>query len=106
MRAAAGAVDFGAAREQAVVFFGADMIFDDGLKKARPPRAGIKLGFGTEQVKVTGDAPIQPGVVIVPVWATERAFGAFLASNAVLLRSEQFLPFSIGFNDFLDGHIR
>jgi len=55
VRAAAGAVDFGAAREQAVVFLGADVIFDDGLKKARPARAGFKLGVGTEQDEITAD---------------------------------------------------
>ena len=58
MGAAAGAMDLGAAREQAIVFFGADVIFDDRLKEARPAGAGIKLGVGTEQVKITGDAPI------------------------------------------------
>ena len=55
VRAAAGAMDFGAAREQAIVFLGADMILDDGLKKARPARAGFKLGVGSEQVEITAD---------------------------------------------------
>src|SRR2546426_4461128 len=98
--AAAGTVDLRTPREQAVVFFGADVVVNEGLKEARPARAGIKLGVGTEQVEITRDAPIQPPLVIVPVLAAERAFGAFLASDPVLLGSEQFLPFSIGFDDF------
>ncbi len=99
-------MDFGAAGEQAIVWFGADMILDDGLKEARPARAGFKLGVGTEQVEITGDTPIQPRLVIVPILAAERAFGAFHASNPVLLGREKFLPFGVGFDDFLDGHIR
>src|SRR5439155_1265974 len=82
------------------------MILDDGLKEARPARAGIKLGVGAEQVEITGDTTIQPRLVIVPILAAERPFGAFLARNPVLLGSETFLPFGVGLDDFLDGHIR
>ena len=106
VRAAAGTMDFGPAREQAVVFFSTDVILDGRLIKARPARAGFKFGGGTEQVEITGDTPIETGFVVVPVLAAERPFGAFLTGYAVLLRREQFLPFGVGFDDFFEGHIR
>ena len=106
MRATAGAVDFGAAREQAIVCFGADVTFDHGLKETWPAGAGIKFGVGSEQVEIAGDTPIQPRLMIVPIGSAERPFGASFARDPVLLGRELFLPFGLGFDDFLHGHIR
>ena len=105
MRATAGAMDFGAAREQAIVCFSANVTFDYGLKETRPAGAGIKFGVGSEQVEIAGDTPIQPRLMIVPVDSAERPFGAFFARDTVLLGRELFLPLGLGLDDFLHGHI-
>ena len=86
-------------------------VFIDGLgiggrEEARPAGAGIIFGVGSEQVEIAGDTPIQPRLMIVPIGSAERPFGASFARDPVLLGRELFLPFGLGFDDFLHGHIR
>src|SRR5471030_250827 len=72
--------------------------------EARPATAGIKLGFRIEQRLVAADAVVNAVSLGAVVLAGERSFGAFEATNVVLLRIEHGLPFFQGFFQLFHRH--
>jgi hypothetical protein len=97
---------FGTAREEAVIRFRFHVGFSDGSVKARPTGAGFKFGLGAEQRHTTTNALVDTGFVIVPILPREGPFGSFFSRNSKLFRCELFLPFGVGFDNFvvLVGH--
>src|SRR5581483_11360681 len=91
VRGAAAAQHFVAHHAIARVALDLDVVFVNGLRKARPAGARIELGVRAEQLQSTADADVLALLVIVPVLAGESALGAVVAGDFVLLR-RQFLP--------------
>ena len=67
VRIAALAPHLGARREQAPVFLLHDVARLEGLREARPPRAGIELVEGAEERLARHDVDVDPLAMVVPV---------------------------------------
>src|SRR4030065_2583271 len=79
MRSALLAEHFHALRTVAGVGARHDIFRFIRLRKTRPPRAGIELGFRIEQCGTAAYAAIDSGIMAIPVRAAESRFGAALA---------------------------
>src|SRR5215469_5127446 len=69
------------------------------IVEARPTSAALELGFGDEQLLLAAGAIERAGALFVIECAAPRPFGALLAHDVVLLRSEDFAPFRFGMGD-------
>src|SRR5579863_9601042 len=85
-----------------ILFFD-DMILGDRLPIARPAAAAVVFGRALEQFLAAAGAHISAGLPGMGVLAGEGRFGAVLAAHLILLGRELFLPFGVGFLDFV-GH--
>src|SRR5438445_6415269 len=99
VRVASRAQYLGASHEKRAVGVGADVLFGDRLVKARPSGARLELGIGTEQRRGAADAPVEPLVVVFRILVGIRRFGAFLASDFVLLGCQELAPLVIRLRD-------
>src|SRR3989338_49483 len=97
MRVAARAEHFGSTHKEGGVGGIVNVALIDRHKETRPSGAGVELGLGTIQVDPAAHAPIHPGVMMIPVRAGKRPFGAFPARHAVLLRRQLGLQLLVGF---------
>src|SRR5215469_7462108 len=57
------------------------VLLRDRLPEARPAGTGLELGIGVEQRRITADAAIQTGLVVVPVLAGEGHLGAVMTGD-------------------------
>src|SRR5262249_49178518 len=101
VRAAGRAMDLGAAHEQAAVFLGLDVFRRRRRPKVRPTRTRFELGVGAEELAAAAGAAVHPLVVMVPVFAGERALRPLFPKDAILLLRELLAPFLIGLHDLL-----
>src|SRR6516162_6430938 len=69
------------------------------IVEGRPTSAALELGFGDEQLLLAAGAIEGAGALFVIECAAPRPFGALLAHDVVLLRSEDFAPFRFGMGD-------
>ena len=99
--AAALADDLGAAHEEAVVGPGLDRVVVHRVEEARPAGAGVELGVGAEQLCAAAATAVDAVLLVVPVGAGERALGALLAEDLVLLGRELRPPLRLGLLDLL-----
>src|ERR1039457_4118486 len=77
----------GAVHEQAVVRPQLNGLGDRRLVEARPARARIELGVGSEQLAPAACAAVRTVVMVAHILAGERPLGVALAQDAVLLGS-------------------
>src|SRR5215472_509159 len=98
MAAATAAMHLGANHAVARICRG---LHCSGLRivEARPTSAALELGFGDEQLLLAAGAIERAGALFVIECAAPRPFGALLAHDVVLLRSEDFAPFRFGMGD-------
>lgn len=78
-----------------------DVFRFDRLVIAGPAGARFKFSLRREERQFAGSAYISSLFVVVVVFPRERPFGALFAQNLELFGGEQFLPFGVGFMDFL-----
>src|SRR4029453_17075084 len=90
---------WGARGWPARVVFVAHVVRRQRRVEARPAGARIELGDGVEKRRAAARAAIRSRIVLVPVFAAERALGPLLAGDLVLLGRKFLLPFSVGFCD-------
>src|SRR5690606_32043337 len=96
---AAPAMDFGASREQRIVFLGADgALF--GLPEAWPTGSAVEFRFGRIGGQVTAGAMNHALPFLVVERACEGALRRFLAQDRELLRRQPFLPLRLAQHDF------
>src|SRR5215470_16969399 len=62
------------------------------IVEARPAGAALEFGFGNEQLLSAAGARECSGTLFIIERAAPRPFGAVLAHDVVLLRSEDFAP--------------
>src|SRR5688572_13795473 len=93
-----------AAHTVGAVRFELDGLLIGRLPEARPTAAGLELRVGAEELGAAARAAVRPGLFAVVILAGESAFGAFLASDLVLLGSERGFPIGFGFFEFFFGH--
>jgi len=86
----AGTADFDTQHTVAAVFAAGNPLFGRRVPITGPARAGIELGFGTEQRRITADTMIDAGCLCIPVLARERRFSAMLAADGILFIIQQF----------------
>src|SRR5690606_20229431 len=98
-----GAEDLDAAHPVAEVLLRADGVAADRRPEAGPPRPGVVLGVGVEELVAAAGAAVDAVALEVPVLAGEGALGALLAADVVLLRRELPAPLFVGLDD-LPGH--
>src|SRR5512134_44081 len=103
VRGAARAVHLRAAHEVARVLLRLDRVGRDRLPVGRPAGPGVELVRRAKQRLAAADATVHALLVVVPVLPAERALGAVLARNAVLLVGELLAPLGVGLDDLLDG---
>src|SRR3989338_1978104 len=60
--------------------------------KTGPDGPRVVFGVGAGQLKSARHAPIDPGLLMVPVQAPKRRFGALLAGHVILLGGQLFAP--------------
>src|SRR4030095_2876997 len=99
MGAALTAHRFGAPHQKTVVIFGLDVLLRYRLPKAWPAGAGIEFGVGAKELVAATSAAIHPLLVVIPIFAGKRAFGALLTANLNMFVGEFLLPFFIGLFD-------
>src|SRR5689334_7230838 len=101
MRIAVRTRDLHAPHAVAVVFVGLDGLARDGLVKARPSAAGVKLRVRLEQRLPARRAAVPAWIVLGFVLAGEGPLGALLSKNVVLVRRELAPPFFFRLADFV-----
>jgi hypothetical protein len=99
MCAAAAAVYFHPRHSITVVRYFFYVLRIDGLVKAGPTGAALKLGVGAEKSLVATNAIIRSFPVIVPGIAGISRFRSFFPGNIILQRSELLAPFCIRFGN-------
>src|SRR5215470_3389171 len=72
----------------------------DRRPKARPARAGIELGVGRKQRRAAAHAVEHAFAFLAVERVRERAFGAVLARDVILLGRELSLPLIVGLRNF------
>src|SRR5438093_3593281 len=92
MGVAAPAHDLYPLHEKGVVCFCFDVLFRNRSPETGPARSGLELCFGAEQVVAAADALVSAFFVVVPVFAGERPFRAFLARNLKLFWGQKLFP--------------
>jgi hypothetical protein len=90
---AVSAADFRTEHTVAGIHYFFDFLPVQGLVEAGPAGAGVKFGAGIKQGFSAADATVDTGRFAIPVLAGEWGFGASLAGDIVLLRSEALFPF-------------
>src|SRR5690606_25291670 len=100
---AGGAEDLDATHPVAEVLLGPDGVAADRCPEAGPPRPGVVLGVGVEELVAAAGAAVDAVALEVPVLAGGGALGALLAADVVLLRRELPAPLFVGLDD-LPGH--
>src|SRR5215472_15469050 len=101
MRIASRAQHLGPLHEKRAVALGLDVLRRDRLIEARPSGARFELGVRAEQRVAAADAPVDSLLVILGVLVGERALGAGLARDLVLLGRQLLAPFLVGLDDFV-----
>jgi hypothetical protein len=97
VRAALFAAHFNACHAVTGVCTSHDVFGSIGLPETRPPAAGIEFGRGIKQGIAATYAAVNSRIMAIPIRASKRLFGAALAAYLVLLRTQFFAPFGIGF---------
>src|SRR5690606_33327505 len=82
-----------------------DRLVRDRAHEARPARTAVVLVRALEQRLSAPGAEICAGCLVLLVFAGERALGAVLAQDPVLLRRQPLAPLGVG-EDHLVGHGR
>src|SRR5207247_9320510 len=100
MGVAAAAHDLYPLHEKAVIGFCLDVLFCDRGPETRPARSGLELCIGAEQVVPAADALVSALFVVVPVFAGERSFRAFLARILKLFWAETLFSLSFALDYF------
>ena len=99
--AALAADDLRSGHSVACVFFSLDTFVLDGFIEARPARAGIIFCIRIEQFIPTCCTLVYARVFCLVVFAGKRTLRSFHSADFVLLGSEYFFPFLVGFFDFV-----
>ncbi len=102
MAAAAGAVVFGARKDELEIPLGLDVALD-GCVETRPPGAAVELRLGAEQFQSATGADVSPLAVLLVQRAGKRPLRSFPAQNLVLLRRQHFSPLLVRSLELLDG---
>src|SRR5215510_9400720 len=102
MSVAAAAQDLDPAHAMTGIGFGLDVLFRHRRPEAGPARARIELGLRAEQFLPAAGANVDAFLVIVPEFASESAFGPFLAHHLKLQRRQYLLPFIVGLYDLIN----
>src|SRR6185437_6496337 len=98
MRAAAGAMHFGARHAEGAVDAGFDGALDRRVE-ARPPGSAFELGSAFEQGLSAAGAGEDAGALPVQERAAARRLGAMTAHDFVLLGRQDGAPFGVGVGD-------
>src|SRR5712691_10375057 len=99
MGLAGGAAHFRSAHEQrAVLMLGHRALVGGGVE-ARPARTRSEFGVGSEQRVAAAYAHVHAFALLIEIGPGPRPLGAVLAGHMILLGSELFAPFGVGFLD-------
>jgi len=97
MRVTTGAQDLDPLHSMGRVRFRCDIFVVYRHEKAGPSGARFEFSLRAKQFSAAGGTAVQTILVIVPILARERAFGAFLTGYIVLFWGEAGSPFGVGF---------
>src|SRR5277367_122284 len=100
MRAAAGAGDFKPAHAVAVIFVLLDGVRAHSLPEAWPAGPGFELLIGLEQLRITGNATVDPVVMVAIKRSCKCRLRALLTRDVILLGRKLRPPFGVGLLDF------